>query len=43
MWTFVHGIGVMLATSYLELDEELISRMLSDVYQGLLMTYRTEG
>lgn len=35
MWVCVHGIGTMLATSFLELDFELISRMLSDVYQGL--------
>ena len=35
MWTFGHGIATMLATSFLELDFELISRMLTDVYQGL--------
>ena len=35
MWAFVHGIGTMHATSFLALDEELISRMLSDVYLGL--------
>ena len=35
MWACVHGIGTMLATSFLELDFELISRMLTDVYQGL--------
>ena len=35
MWTCVHGIGVMLATSYLSLDWELISNMLTDVYQGI--------
>ena len=35
MWSIVHGIGTMLATSYLTLDTELISRMLTDVYQGL--------
>ena len=35
MWTFVHGIGTMLATSYLLLDWELISNMLTDVYQGI--------
>ena len=35
MWTFVHGIGTMLATSYLSLDWELISNMLTDVYQGI--------
>ena len=43
MWSCVHGIGVMLVTSYLELDEELISRMLTDIYQGLRSSHRTEG
>jgi hypothetical protein len=36
LWTCVHGIGTMLATSFLDLDEDLISRMISDIYQGLL-------
>ena len=35
MWCCVHGIGTMLATSFLELDRELVSRILSDVYQGV--------
>lgn len=35
MWAFVHGIATMLATSYLSLDWELISGMLTDVYQGI--------
>ena len=35
MWACVHGIGVMLATSFTELEWELISTMLTDVYQGL--------
>ena len=35
MWSSVHGIGVMLATSFLPLDTDIISDMLSDVYQGL--------
>ncbi len=34
MWVCCHGIAAMLATSFLDLDEELISRMLTDVYQG---------
>lgn len=34
-WGFVHGIAVMLATHYFEPDEELISSMLTDVFQGL--------
>lgn len=35
MWACVHGIGTMFATSFLALDEELVSNMLSDVYQGI--------
>lgn len=35
MWTFVHGIATMLATSYLELDAETISTMLTDIYMGV--------
>ena len=35
MWACVHGIGAMLATSFLPLDWELISGMLTDVYQGI--------
>ena len=43
MWTCVHGIATMLATSYLTLDEELISNMISDVYQGVRARYISEG
>ena len=35
MWSCVHGIATMLATSFLELDDDLISRMISDIYMGL--------
>ena len=35
MWACVHGIGTMLETSFLTLDERLISQMLTDVYQGV--------
>ena len=42
MWTCVHGIGTMFATSFLELDFELISSMLTDVYQGIRMKHLSE-
>ena len=42
MWTCVHGIGTMLATSFLSLDTELIGRILSDVYQGALGRFTEE-
>ena len=35
MWSCVHGIAVMLATSFLLLDTETVSRMLTDVYKGI--------
>ncbi len=35
MWSCVHGIGTMLATAFLPLEESLISQMLTDVYQGV--------
>ncbi len=35
MWACVHGIGTMLATSFLPLEWDLISDMITDVYRGL--------
>ena len=35
MWAVVHGLAVMAATDYVDLDEELISTMLTDTFQGL--------
>lgn len=42
MWIYVHGIATMIATSYLEWDWEMISRMLTDAYQGLKEHYQTK-
>ena len=42
MWALVHGIGTMLATSFLSLEWELISRMLTDVYQGIRTRHISE-
>ncbi len=42
MWTAVHGIAVMLATSFLPLEWELISDMLTDVYQGIRARHLSE-
>ena len=39
MWCFVHGIGTMLATSFIQLDWENISQMTSDIYHGLQAIY----
>ena len=35
MWIFVHGIAVMIATGHFEPDAELVSRMITDVYNGV--------
>lgn len=42
MWTCVHGIGTMLATSFFELDWDLISNMLTDIYQGIRTRHVSE-
>ena len=39
MWIYVHGIASMIATNYLEWDEELSSRAVTDVYEGLKLRY----
>ena len=35
MWAYVHGIAAMFATGFLDLDWELVSKMLTESYQGL--------
>jgi len=42
MWVSVHGIATMLATSFLSLEWELISNMLTDVYQGIRARHTEE-
>ena len=42
MWAYVHGIATMFATEYLNLDWELVSKMLTDSYQGLRKQHETE-
>lgn len=42
MWAYVHGIAAMSATCYLELEEAVIDRMLTDAYQGLRERYCKE-
>ena len=40
MWICVHGIATMLATSYLPLEYDLISDILTDVYQGIIKKHK---
>ena len=42
MWVYVHGIATMVATGYLDWDWELISRMMTDQYEGMKMRYQKE-
>lgn len=35
MWIYVHGIATMIATGYLNWDEEQIGRMMADAYEGI--------
>lgn len=43
MWTCVHGIATMVATSYYDWSEELCSRTLTDMYLGLKNKYEGCG
>ena len=42
LWSCVHGIATMMATSFLKLEWDLISNMLTDVYQGVIARYLKE-
>lgn len=39
MWIWVHGVASMHATGYLDLPEETVSAMLTDVFRGLCARY----
>lgn len=42
MWAYVHGIATMFATDFLSLDWVLVSKTITDVYQGLKKQYGIE-
>jgi len=42
MWAYVHGIAAMFATGYFDIEWDVVSRMLTDSYQGLLKQYKIE-
>lgn len=42
MWAYVHGIATMFATGFLDLDWDLVSKMITDVYRGLRKQYGLE-
>ena len=42
MWSFVHGIATMFATDFLDLDWDLVSQTMTDVYLGLRKQHNVE-
>ena len=42
IWTCVHGIATMLATSFVKFEWDFISDMISDVYNGLRLRHLSE-
>ncbi len=43
VWSATHGVATMIATSFLELDEQIVSRILSDVYSGIKQRHIEEA
>ena len=43
MWIFVHGLAVMFATRFAVYEEQSVSDMLSETYNGLLREYNSKG
>lgn len=43
MWAYVHGVATMIATNYYDWSEELCSRTLTDMYQGLKYKYEAQS
>lgn len=42
IWAYVHGIATMFATGYLNLDWDLVSATITDIYQGLRKQHTME-
>ena len=43
MWVFVHGIATLEATEFLDFDDEYASKMITDIYNGLVYKYKSKG
>lgn len=39
MWVYVHGIATMIATGYLDWQDDFVSDVLTDAYEGLRLRY----
>ncbi len=42
-WIYVHGLASMIATGYLDWDEDFAEKALSEVYQALLQRYKEQS
>lgn len=42
-WIYVHGVATMLATAYLNWENDFISRSLTDVFEGLKLRFAQEA
>lgn len=42
MWSCVHGIATLIVTSFLPLEWDLISDMISDVYNGVVLRHKSK-
>ena len=42
MWAYVHGIATMFATEFYDLEWELVSKLLTDAYQGFRKQFGME-
>lgn len=40
MWIYVHGIATMIATGYLDWQEDFVSTLLTDAYFGMIERYK---
>lgn len=42
MWLFVHGVASMQANGYIDLDMDIVSAMLTDVFTGIIKVIKEE-
>lgn len=42
-WIYVHGVATMIATSYLDWQNDFVSSALTDAYMGLRLRYLEES
>lgn len=42
MWIYVHGLATMIATGYLDMGDDIASKLISECYHGLLKQFEAE-